>query len=161
MRPNPFRLLKEGCPVFDKREFHETFHHAYKAAMFGGNPYPDPKAHGVTLNSHDGPKKYTFADCTENRVGLAVTRRYKGQPEKGFNFLMRFFALDDVWEDARVKKWMRQTDDGKIEFNDVLLDAAAVTTLKDGDFDLDEFFCNAEQFSQAGEGESGRHPTAN
>ena len=133
----------------DRREFVDSFHHAYKAVMFPGNPFPDPTTKGFTLDNEDGTFKIlTFTDTPLNRAGFAITRKYRGDPEKAQIFLLRYLALPSIWDDPRSEQWRRQCDDGSEEINDAVIHAAAITPLtRHLEFDLDLYFQNVREIA--------------
>ena len=141
--PPVFRFGDEGVPAFDRAEFLDSFHHAYKAAQFGGPQFPDPKKMGINIENDDGSvDRLAFTDNPTNRVGFAITRRYRDNPEKGYVFLLRYLAMGAVWRDRRVARWRRKCDDGTEDVHEALFHAAAVTDLHRGEFDLDQYFEN-------------------
>jgi hypothetical protein len=148
--PSAFRFMDsdEGVPTFDRAEFLDSFHHAYKAAQFGGDPFPDPKQMKINMENEDGTiDRLSFADNATNRVGFAITRRYRSEPEKGFVFLIRYMAMGPVWRDPRVSAWQRECDDGTNDVHEALFYAAAVTDVHKGEFDLDQYFENVARIA--------------
>lgn len=147
---HPFDLFDfndKKLPPFNRKEFHDAFYHAYKAIMFGGTPFPDPAKRGFIMEEEDSLREYRFTDNPLNRAGFAIVRLYKNEPEKSYNFLIRYFALQAIWDHERMSEFKRPAENGLIEFNDVILDAAAVTKLIKGRFDEDEFFSTARKFA--------------
>lgn len=139
----------------DRREFVDSFHHAYKAVMFPGNPFPDPASKSITIDHEDGTfSDLRFTDTPLNRAGFAITRRYKNEPEKAQIFLCRYMALFSIWEDPRSNQWRRIGEDGAEEVNEAVLHAAAITPLdRELNFDLDRYFENVQQIASE-DGES-------
>jgi len=140
--PDLMRFREEGVPELDRDKFVDAFHHAYKAAAFPGNPFPDPTEKGLTIDNEDGTaSRLSFTDVPENRVAFAILQRYTDDRMFGMIFLMRYMSLGQVWGDPRCERWKRIGDDGQEEINEATIHAAAVAPMTDQMlFDLDRYF---------------------
>ncbi len=102
----------------------------------------------INLENEDGTiDRLSFADNTTNRVGFAITRRYRSEPEKRFVFLIHYMAMGKVWRDPRVNRWRRECEGEADDVHEALFHAAAITDVHKGEFDLDQYFENVIQIA--------------
>jgi hypothetical protein len=120
---------------------------------------PHPTTLGAEFEREDGSiMGFHFTDVPMNRIGIAITRRFRAEREKGWNFLVRYIAFTDLNKDRRMKSYVRKGPAGYLSINEAVLHAAARSPLTPKmRFDRDAFFALAAKIRKEDEptGEGG------
>ncbi len=115
-------------------------------------PMESPSKMGVGLEMPDGTvQQIRFTDVPLNRLALAI-REHFGPDRKTFASVMtRFFALQRLWKNNRMKKWVRKVEGepGAREVNEAVFTAAATLAVNaQGRFDENLFFKKVEEIAK-------------
>ena len=106
--------------------------HEY-AAMVAENEFLD-EIPALKQNMKFGGQMLRFANVPANRFGFAVMEFFRGRRhDKGWSFMMRFFAMMGVMKQIGYEKEMlpfvRKEADGRLEFHRAIFDVAATQKL--------------------------------
>jgi hypothetical protein len=87
---------------------------------------------GSTLKFED--QMLCFANVPENRFGFAVMKFFRGRKhDKGWSFMMRFFAMMGVMKrigpHKEMEPYVRKCADGRVEFHKAVFEVAATQKL--------------------------------
>lgn len=147
---NIMRLGTEGVPPLDRRKFIDAFHLSNKAAMFPGNPFPDPTSKGFAIGNEDGTAtEYSFGDTPMNRATFAVKKRYGDDRMFMPIFMLRFMALQEILEHPECAKWITAGEGDSMEISEATIYAAAVAPMTEElQFDPATYFPLVEEIDQ-------------
>jgi len=145
--PVPAAALLQSLPAaitLDREEFSMAINVANAAGSFRMPMEKTPREYHVDLQFEDGRiQRIVPTDIPENRQMLAILDFYKGDRDKSFSTMMRYFALRDVMFEPEMKEWIKADDDNPERqwICAAVYYAAAETPLNaEGRFDKADFF---------------------
>ena len=108
---------------FPPEEFRDTFLYAMHVS---GGSVPDeirrPSDHKIAFE--DGAV-YSLTDRLENRFGLAIAKRFRGDFDRMKSFMFRYWALCELMSKGHLDEYRRSCGDGTEDVNEAIFHAAA------------------------------------
>lgn len=143
----------------EPKEFCELMEFASEVGYGGAvsDVIPHPTSVGAEFEREDGSRmSFHFTDVPENRIGIAITRRFRAEPQKGQNFLVRYMAFTDLGCDKRMKPFVKKGPKGYISINEAVFHAAALSPVTTKmRFDRAAFFALATKIRKDDESTAG------
>jgi hypothetical protein len=92
-----FKVVKpEEAITFDPVEFQFAFSYATEVSHGPATMLNDPKDAKISIKIGQKTKHFTFTDIPMNRLGLAMTQRFKNDSLKFSSFMWRWFAFIEL-----------------------------------------------------------------